>query len=96
MSLEPSRTLLGVSIFQPFEAGGYEFAGVGCSFCGRLVESGLVDPVTLTVQARSDRSRKDGFGIQTLWCHAECLAAAGIRELHVTRPEYWEDIGPDD
>jgi hypothetical protein len=27
---------------------------------------GLIDPVTLTVKARSDRPRADGLGVQTL------------------------------
>jgi hypothetical protein len=52
----------------------------------------LIDPVTLTVKARSDRLRNDGFGVQTMWCHAACLEASGAGDLHVTRPEYWEDI----
>jgi hypothetical protein len=52
--------------------------------------------VSLIVIARSDRPRSDGFGEQTLWCHAECLEAAGISDLHVTRPEYWEDVTSDE
>jgi hypothetical protein len=85
-----------VSIFEPFEAGGHEFAGVGCCFCGSTVHPGPIDPITLTVKARSDRPRTDGLGVQTLWCHAECLEATGAGDLHVTRPEFWEDAGSDE
>jgi hypothetical protein len=36
--------------------------------------------------------RVDGFGIQTLWSHAACLDSFGVSDLHVTRPEYWENV----
>jgi len=42
-------------------------AGVGSCFCGRGVEPGLVDPVTLTVKARSDRRRDNGFAVRTMY-----------------------------
>jgi hypothetical protein len=80
-----------VSLFEGFEAGGYRIAGVVCCFCGERVAPGVVDPVTLVVRARSDRPRGNGLGAQTMWCHAECLEATGARNLHVTRPEFWED-----
>jgi hypothetical protein len=81
-----------VSIFEPFEVGGSSFSGVGCCFCERPIEPGLIDPVTLTIEARSDRPREDGIGVQTSWCHAACLESSGMSDLHVTRPEFWEDV----
>lgn len=82
----------GVPGYFDFDAGDFHVAGVGCCFCGGRVEPGSIDPVTLTVKARSDRPREDGFGVQTMWCHAACLEASGAGDLHVTRPEYWEDV----
>jgi hypothetical protein len=84
-----------MGIFEPFDAGGRSFAGVGCCFCDQLIEPGEIDPVTLTIEARSDRPRTDGLGVQTSWCHAACLEATGISDLHVTRREFWDDIDPD-
>ena len=81
-----------MGIFEPFEAHGIRFAGMSCCFCDRAIEPGFVDPVTLTIEARSDRRRNDGFGVQTSWCHAECLEASGMPALHVTRREYWESL----
>jgi hypothetical protein len=77
--------------FFEFEAGGFRVAGVACSFCGHGVEPGEIDPVELTIVARADRQRDDGIGTQTCWCHAACLEASGLSDLHVTRPEFWED-----
>jgi hypothetical protein len=79
-----------------FESNGPHIAGVACSFCGELVESGEVDPVMVTVTARADRPRRDGFGVQTNWCHAKCLEATGFSDLHVTTAEFWEDLPPED
>jgi hypothetical protein len=81
-----------MSIFEPFEAGGLRIGGVNCCFCDKHVEPGAIDPVTVTIEARSDRPRDDGFGTQTNWCHAACLEASGMTDLHVTRPEFWEDV----
>jgi hypothetical protein len=81
---------------EPFEAAGIRFEGVGCCFCDGVVTPGLVDPVTLTVEARSDRPRDDGIGVQVLWCHAACLEATGMSDLHVTSREFWEDSDPED
>jgi len=78
--------------FFEFDAGGVHVRGVACCFCDESVVPGPIDPVTLVVQARSDRPRDDGFGVQTMWCHAACLEASGAGDLHVTRPEYWETI----
>ena len=75
-----------------FDAGDLDATGVACCFCGERVEPGLIDPVSLTVEARSDRPRDDGFGVQSMWCHAACLEESGASDLHVTRPEYWEDF----
>jgi hypothetical protein len=85
-----------MSIFEPFEAGGRKFAGVGCCFCDQHIEPGEIDPVTLTIQARSDRPRRDGVGVQTSWCHAACLEASGMTDLHVTKPEFWEGVDGED
>jgi len=67
---------------------------VACCFCGKPVDSGDIDPVELTVGARADRVRIGGIGLQTLWCHADCLDATGMSDLHVTRPAFW-DTGAD-
>jgi hypothetical protein len=48
--------------------------------------------VTVTIKARPDRPRDDGIGVQTSWCHAECLEASWMIDLHFTRPEFWEDV----
>jgi hypothetical protein len=82
-----------MNIFEPFEAGGLSMRGVNCCFCGKHVEPGAIDPVTVTIEARSDRPREDGFGIQTNWCPAACLEASGMTDLHVTLPAFWEDVG---
>jgi hypothetical protein len=74
-----------------FDADEMRVRGVACSFCGLSVEPGEIDPVALTVTARADRPRKDGLGAQTSWCHAACLEASGLSDLHVTRAEFWED-----
>jgi hypothetical protein len=79
-----------------FGAGDVRVRGVACSFCGGRVEPGEIDPVVLTVTARADRPRRDGIGVQTCWCHAECLEASGLSDLHVTRAEFWEDTPPED
>jgi hypothetical protein len=84
-----------VGIFEPFEAGGRTFSGVGCCFCDHHIEPGEIDPVTLTIHARSDRPRDDGLGLHTTWCHAACLEATGIADLHVTQPEFWQDLDGD-
>jgi|1186.fasta_scaffold83108_1 hypothetical protein len=78
--------------FFEFEAGDYTVTGVVCSFCGEAVRSGEIDPVELTITARADRPHGEGFGVQMSWCHAACLEASGLSDLHVTRPEYWEDV----
>jgi hypothetical protein len=80
--------------FMEFEAGDDHIDGVACSFCGGGIEPGEVDPVELTITGQDDRPRNDGFGVQTNWCHAACLEAAGLSDLHLTQPSYWHDIEP--
>ena len=80
-----------MSLFEGFEAGGRRFAGVVCSFCGETVEPGPIDPVELSITARADRRRDDGMGTQLSWCHASCLEASGLGDLHVTRSAFWDD-----
>jgi hypothetical protein len=83
--------------FMEFETDDHHVSGVGCSFCGRHIEPSEIDPIELTITARADRPRDDGFGIQTSWCHAACLESAGLSEIHVTRAAYWEGIdAPED
>ena len=50
--------------------------------------AGRVRPYTIV--ARADRKRDDGIGKEMCWCHAACLEAAGLRNLHVTTAEFWE------
>jgi hypothetical protein len=80
--------------FYEFEAGGSTVRGVVCSFCGEHVEPGDIDPVEMTITARADRPHPEGFGVQMSWCHAACLDASGISDVHVIDPDYWEDVPP--
>jgi hypothetical protein len=75
-------------IFEGSDAGDHRIAGVMCSFCGETIAPGEIDPVELRITARADRPDPDGFGVQLSWCHATCLEASGLGDLHVTRPEY--------
>jgi hypothetical protein len=84
-----------VSIYEGFEAGDFRVAGVSCCLCDQPIESGIVDPVMLTVEARCDRRSDDGIGVQVMWCHAVCLEATGMTDLHVTRPEFWQTTDDD-
>ena len=77
--------------FWEFDAGDIRVRGVLCSFCYEKVEPGEIDPVQLLITARADRRRSDGIGTQQSWCHAACLEAAGLSDVHVTRAEFWED-----
>ena len=79
-----------------FEAGDWRVVGVMCSFCHERVEPGDIDPVQLVITARADRPREDGMGSQQSWCHALCLEESGLKEVHVIRPEFWEDTPDED
>jgi hypothetical protein len=76
--------------YYEFETEKISIAGVACSFCGEPVDSGEVDPVRLDITARDDRPQEEGIGTQTNWCHASCLEATGMSDLHVTTVEFWE------
>jgi predicted RNase H-like HicB family nuclease len=65
-----------------------------CSFCGEVIEPAEVDPVELVITARADRRRDDRIGTQMSWCHAACLNASGLRDLHVTRSEFGRMLRP--